>query len=276
MSAAPSKWRFLRTYPAPGAWNMAVDQAILEFSTISAVPPTMRLYGWSPPCLSLGYAQSSEDVDFKSLEQHGWEIVRRPTGGRAILHTDELTYSLIGLNTEPQFQGSVLDSYQRLSIGLLEALRLLGAQADSPKRTEPIDSKTRQNPVCFEVPSNYEITVGGKKLIGSAQARRKSGFLQHGTLPLHGDITRIIDVLNYSNNAEKQQARRILSEHATTLEDVLGFRQDWWVAVDAFRDAFQKSLNIDLHTMGLTTAEGERAYELYVEKYNHPSWTMNK
>jgi lipoate-protein ligase A len=276
MTAAPTKWRLLRTYPANGAWNMAVDEAILESSLRSAVPPTMRLYGWDPPCISIGYAQSSRDVNFSYLEEKGWQLVRRPTGGRAILHTNELTYSLIGVSTQPQFQGNVLETYQRLSTGLLEALRLLGVEPDPPQKSELTDTESIQNPVCFEVPSNYEITVGGKKLIGSAQARRKSGFLQHGSLPLHGDITRIIDVIKFSKDTEINEARQRLSDHATTLEEVLGYRRDWWLATYAFKDAFQKSLKINLQEMRLTPAEGARAYKLYMEKYNNPSWTLNK
>ena len=275
MTIPPTKWRLLRTPPAQGAWNMAVDEAILEFTGIGAVPPTLRLYGWSPPCLSIGYAQPIGDVFLLGLEQRGWNIVRRPTGGRAILHTDELTYSISGSNNEPQLTGSVLESYQQLSLALLEALRLLGIEADIPKESARLDSKTKQNPVCFEVPSNYEITVGGRKLIGSAQARRKSGVLQHGSLPISGDLTRIIDILHYSTEAKKHNARNGLLEHATTVERVLGYLGDWWITSYAFETAFQKILNIDLQSMELSPAEGRRAVELYKEKYNHPGW-INK
>ena len=96
MTSAPKTWRLLLTQPAPGPWNMAIDEAILEFSARGEVPPTLRLYSWNPACLSLGYAQQVIDVNREKLQQLGWEIVRRPTGGKAILHTDELTYSICG------------------------------------------------------------------------------------------------------------------------------------------------------------------------------------
>jgi len=108
-------WRLLITPPARGAWNMAVDQAILEHIGRGESIPTLRLYSWQPPCLSLGYAQPFADVDVARLNERGWDVVRRPTGGRAILHTDELTYSITAPNDEPRVAGSILESYNRLA-----------------------------------------------------------------------------------------------------------------------------------------------------------------
>jgi len=273
MVPAPSTWRLLRTQPARGAWNMAVDEAILEFAARGEVPPTLRLYSWAPPCISLGYAQPINDVDLDQLQVFSWEIVRRPTGGKAILHTDELTYSVCGPNSEPRLVGGVLESYQRLSFALLEALTRLGITADTVSKSASQQSLNVDNPVCFEVPSNYEITVGSKKLIGSAQARRKSGVLQHGSLPLSGDLTRILKVLNFPDDNRRQQAAVRLLAHATTVEAVLGYHGDWWLASQAFRIAFNKTLDMDLQLGGLTPSEGRRAIELYQEKYNNPEWT---
>ena len=106
-----ANWRILRTPPANGAWNMAVDEAILETVRQHAALPTLRLYAWQPACLSLGYAQPFADANLDALAQNGWQIVRRPTGGRAILHTDELTYSVIAPLDEPRVGGLSL-SYQ--------------------------------------------------------------------------------------------------------------------------------------------------------------------
>src|SRR5918996_5777000 len=112
-------WRLLITPPARGAWNMALDEAILEHIGRGASLPTLRLYAWNPACLSLGYAQPFADIDSARLNERGWEVVRRATGGRAILHTDELTYSVIAPNDEPRVAGSVLESYNRLAQALL-------------------------------------------------------------------------------------------------------------------------------------------------------------
>ena len=252
---------------------MAIDEAILESAGNGYVPPTLRLYSWFPGCLSLGFAQPVNDVAMKELQSHGWEVVRRPTGGRAILHIDELTYSVCGQLTESHLSGGVLESYQQLSFALLKALELIGINADSTNKLESLSAQEKNNPVCFEVPSNYEITVSGKKLIGSAQARRKVGVLQHGSLPLRGDLTRILQVLNYPDEIRIQEARKRLLDHATTVEDVLGYPGDWWVVSYAFRKAFSTVLELDLKPMGLTAEEGQRAMQLYTEKYNNPDWT---
>jgi lipoate-protein ligase A len=251
---------------------MAVDEAILEFTTRGDVPPTLRLFAWQPACLSLGYAQSVADVDRIRLAQHGWDLVRRPTGGKAILHTDELTYSVTGPQTEPRLAGSVLESYRRLSSALLEALRLLGIMAESQAEVLRNESEPK-GPVCFEAPSNYEITVGGKKLIGSAQARRREGVLQHGTLPLYGDLTRIIAVLAFPDAAGRAAAAERLVNRATTAEIVLGYPLAWNTAAQAFPTAFEKTLDVTLTPAGLTPKELERAAELEQEKYGNPSWT---
>ena len=110
---------------------MAVDAAILTAAGRGDVPPTLRLYAWDPPCLSLGYAQPVLDVDLDRLAAKGWDLVRRPTGGRAILHTDELTYAVIGPLDEPRLAGSILESYKRLAAGLLRGLQILAVPAES-------------------------------------------------------------------------------------------------------------------------------------------------
>jgi lipoate-protein ligase A len=108
-------WRLLKTLPAHGAWNMAVDEAILEGVGRGRSLPTLRLYAWDPACLSLGYAQPFGDVDIPGLRARGWEVIRRPTGGRAVLHIEELTYSVIAPLSEPRVAGTVLESYHRLA-----------------------------------------------------------------------------------------------------------------------------------------------------------------
>jgi len=268
----PTPWRLLISPPARGSWNMAVDEAILEAATRGDVPPTLRLFGWQPACLSLGYAQAAADADRVRLTQRGWDLVRRPTGGKAILHTDELTYSVAGPQTEPRLVGSVLESYRRLSAALLKALHLLGIPAQSQAEVLHSESASK-GPVCFEVPSNYEITVGGKKLIGSAQARRREGVLQHGTLPLYGDLTRICAVLAFPGETERSLAADRLVRRATTAEIVLGYPLDWNTAAHAFTTAFEQTLDMALTPAALTPSELERAAQLEHEKYTHPSWT---
>lgn len=264
-------WRLLQTGPAAGDWNMAVDEAILEAAVRGDVPPTLRLYGWQPPCLSLGQAQPVSDVDLERLAARGWDLVRRPTGGRAILHTDELTYSVCGPEDDPLLAGEILSSYQRISTAILAALQALGLGVQALPQ-EKSGSGTPE-PVCFEVPSNYEITYLGKKLVGSAQARRKGGVLQHGTLPLTGDLTWIVQALVFPDENTRQQAADRLLSRATTVAESLGQAVPWLQAALAFAESFARVHNLDLQAGELTPAELARAEHLVAEKYGNPAWT---
>jgi lipoyl(octanoyl) transferase len=273
MDEPKSTWRLLLMPPASGAWNMAVDEAILESCGKKETLPTLRLYAWDPPCLSLGFSQPVSDVDRSRLNALGWDLVRRPTGGRAILHTDEITYAVIGPEDEPRLDGGVLESYRRLSFALLFALRYLGVPAETSDKATNRSEGSQENPVCFEVPSTFEITIAGKKIIGSAQARRQNGVLQHGSLPLHGDLTRITDALSFPDDARRRTAADRLLERATTLETALEYRIDMENAAQALIKGFQSGLNLELVPGCMTAQEGNRAYELFRSKYTDSSWT---
>jgi lipoate-protein ligase A len=270
-------WRLIITPAgrgARGAWNMAVDEAILEGVQAgrgAASLPTLRLYAWEPACLSLGHAQPFADVDSPRLKERGWEVVRRATGGRAILHIDELTYSITGSAEEPVLAGGVLESYNRIAQALLLAVKDLGLPVEMKEHAG--DNPTNTNPVCFEVPSTYEITVNGRKLIGSAQARKKEGVLQHGSLPLTGDLRRICQALAFENEAARENAARRLLRRATTVESALGRTVTWEMAAEAFIHAFESQLGLCFERGELSESESRRAEELVREKYGHPSWT---
>jgi lipoyl(octanoyl) transferase len=289
-----TNWRLLDTPPANGAWNMAVDESILEHIHRGESQPTLRLYAWNPPCLSLGHAQSFADVDMERVKANGWEVVRRLTGGRAILHTDELTYSVTGSTEEPALAGGILESYNRLAQALLFAVRELGLPVEmKEEEVRHASSVAQPNPICFEVPSTYEITVNEKKLIGSAQARRKEGVLQHGSLPLTGDLTRICQALLFKDEAARAVAAKRLLARATTVESVMaveGIRPersrrtpmlhtstslsaDWETAAQAFVHGFEAQLGINFQRGELSRSESERADELVKEKYANPAWT---
>lgn len=251
---------------------MAVDESVLEHIHRGESKPTLRLYSWDPPCLSLGHAQSFKDVDVERLHAHGWEVVRRVTGGRAILHTDELTYSVTGSAEDPVLAGGVLESYNRLAQALLHAVQSLSVPVEM-KEHEDGHTQQNLNPVCFEVPSTYEITVDGKKLIGSAQARKKEGVLQHGSLPLTGDLTRICDALIFADDLSRHQAKERLLARATTVESVLGVAPTWESAAQAFVKGFEAKLGIQFEQGELSMSEIQRTEELVKEKYGHVSWT---
>jgi lipoate-protein ligase A len=252
---------------------MAVDEAILASGI-----PTLRLYRWQPMCLSLGYGQRSRDADLARLAERGWDLVRRPTGGRAILHGDELTYSLSLPADEPLAKLSIIESYRRISAALLAALESLGAQPHAERADSDLQAGAEPpiSPVCFETPSHYEITVDGRKLVGSAQVRRKNGVLQHGTLPLAGDITRICDVLAYADEDGRLAAKADVRAHALTLEEALGKAIDWQTAADAVASAFTAVFEVDFAEGGLSSAEEAEAERLTAEVYGSDDWTLRR
>ena len=265
-----STWRLLIAPPAAGCRNMAVDEAILDAVAAGQAPPTLRFYAWDPPCLSLGHAQSSEVLDEAGLAAERWDRVRRPTGGRALLHVDELTYSIAAPDSVPGLAGGVLPSYQVLSRGLLAGLEQLGLHPDAPALTV-VGQSDRLNPVCFEVPSAYEITVRGKKLVGSAQLRRRGAILQHGSLPLTGDITRVVRGLRYPDDNARRQAADRLRHHATTLEEQVGRLVSFDEAAQALIAGFADALAWSISPAPLTSGEQSVALQLEATLYRQPS-----
>jgi lipoyl(octanoyl) transferase len=267
----PANWRLLITGYADGMTNMAIDEAIMRAVTEGLALPTLRFYAWNPPCISIGYSQSlASEIDLERCRRDGIDWVRRPTGGRAILHTDELTYSVVLPQDDPRAFGGVVESYRHLSRGLvagLEQLKVNVVQASyQDKKDQPASA------VCFDIPSHYEVTVDGRKLVGSAQTRRRNVVLQHGTLPLYGDITRLIDYLNLPSDAERDLLRVKLTGRAITLHQALGRRVELDDAVSAMRAGFAGALNLELTPGELTAEERRWAEELRQERYSQTEW----
>jgi lipoate-protein ligase A len=261
-------WRLLISRSADGATNMAIDEAILRAVSAGLVSPTLRLYAWEPPCLSLGRGQPGAEADRAACARDGVPVVRRPTGGRAILHTDELTYSVIAPLDEPRVAGDILTSYHHLSRALVAALQHLSVNVESHLATAEGPGTEAPNPVCFEVPSHYELTTAdGRKLVGSAQMRTSDVVLQHGTLPLEGDIARICCYLTGAPQPERVRAR------AATLASTLGRRVDWGEAAEALAVGFSTALNLTLNRGELTPEEQSWVAELRDSKYANEVWT---
>ncbi|MCY4466581.1 MAG: lipoate--protein ligase family protein [Chloroflexi bacterium] len=258
-----------------GARNMAVDCAIAEAVGSASQLPTLRLYGWQPFCLSLGYGQRMAEVDVEVLIAHGWDLVRRPSGGKAILHGDELTYSLCLPLGHDLARGDVIESYRRISAGLLAALQVLGMPAQAePKDAEP--TRSSAGPVCFVLPSHYEIAAGGRKLMGSAQLRRGGALLQHGTLPLRGDIGRICDALVFDSGSARERERLLVRQRATTLSESLGRDVGWDEAAAALTQGFAQAFDLALAESTLSDAERARAATWQTERFGNPEYTAKR
>jgi len=262
-------WRLLIASPTDGASNMAVDEAILYALAEGSGQPSIRFYRWEPACLSLGYNQRFSDVDEAACRALGYTWVRRATGGRAILHTDELTYSVVARADDPRVGGDIVESYRRLSRGLLLGLRRLGAEAAQSKGNMP--KNPEQGAACFDTPSHYEVTLNGKKLLGSAQVRRKGIVLQHGALPLEGDIARIFEALLLTP-AEKIALSQKLLARATTLAAELGRVLSFDEVAEALVAGFAQALNLNLQPGQLSDRERELTQQLRAQQYANDAW----
>lgn len=282
MNHKEQAWRLIEDPPQTGAWNMAVDEAILAAVAAGEAPPTLRMYAWQPACLSIGYGQRYRDIDAAGLRSHGWDVVRRPTGGRAILHTDELTYSVCAPANHPIMQGGILPSYQLISGALLRGLELLAVPATREAHYDLDPDIDPRGPVCFEIPSNWEITFEGRKLIGSAQVRRSGGdtgaggVLQHGTLPLRGDLRRITQALAFTDENARQEAAERLIQRAVTVEEALGRRVSWEEAAHSICRGFEAALGLNFARSTISGSETAHAEQLLSEKFGSPAWTRRR
>ncbi|MBD3369821.1 hypothetical protein GF402_05595 [Candidatus Fermentibacteria bacterium] len=180
-----------------GAWNMAFDQLMMSRIDDGRLDLVLRIFGWSPPCVSLGKLQRlEEEVDPESVHRMGFHVVRRPTGGRAVLHSSEITYSLAASRAHTLVRGSIEESLRRISRAIVEALEMSGLEVCSGP--SPRSSGARRKPAnpCFTSHAPWEITTpDGRKLVGSAQARTSSVFLEHGSIILRNQQPLLADLL---------------------------------------------------------------------------------
>ncbi len=190
---APDEWSLIVDTPATGAENMARDLQLRDELVAGERPPTLRFYGWTPACISLGRGQTEEILDMDAVRAAGLDTVRRPTGGQALLHDDELTYSVVAFQNDPRVGGTLMESYHAISTALLAGLAQLGiAGTGAPRLPRPAGGLT---PVCFASASAEEVLVNGKKLLASAQWRGRDVFLQHGSLLLtdrQGELPKLV------------------------------------------------------------------------------------
>jgi lipoyl(octanoyl) transferase len=266
-------WRLLVDQPATGATNMARDEAILVAHASGVAPPTLRLYRWSPACLSLGRFQRSDAIDREACARAGVSIVRRPSGGRALLHDAELTYAVVARDDHPLFGGaSILETYRRISMALLTGLRKLGVNAElTPARRGEglrVERPLAHSAACFDAPATYELTIAGRKLAGSAQTRRAGSLLQHGAIPLAAHAAQLQTLL-HAPPADLGTRMIALNE---TLGRTVGFEE----VADALLEGFRAAWGISWAYGALTQAERDMEQQLRREKYAVDTWTFGR
>ncbi|MBD3275755.1 MAG: hypothetical protein GF372_10605 [Candidatus Marinimicrobia bacterium] len=194
-------WRYIPLKAGSGAFHMAADD---YFASKPDLPnPVFRLYTWNPFAISLGYHQSADDIQFELCDKVGIDVVRRPTGGRAILHAEEITYSLILPLDHPYAQGGVQAVHNKISEAILLGCKELGIYLTLNKQEINLSQHYRQNPesvACFSSTTEHELQYQGKKVVGSAQKRYSKNLLQHGSILLDDSHRELYRFLNYSDD----------------------------------------------------------------------------
>jgi len=272
LTSDPCSWRLILDDDCPGTRNMAVDESIMLAMSRKEVPPTFRLYGWNPPAVSVGYFQDLErEIDLERCGNLGIDWVRRPTGGRAVLHENEVTYSVVV--AEDILRGSVLETYLKLSRGLVAALRALGADALVASGDV---RRSGGSAACFDAPSSYEIVCDGKKVVGSAQTRQNGIILQHGSVPLAFDAVRAAGVLRFDSDKARDRVAASLGRKATGLTQVLRRRVTVVEVREALVGGISRAMGLEMRPGALTPAEEKEALRLEREKYSSPDWNGRK
>jgi len=256
-------WRVIEDGALDGLLNMATDRAILTASGEGKAQPTLRLYGWKEKTLTVGYAQNSgRDVDLARCDALGIPVVPRPTGGRALLHDKELTYSLTAPIPHPSFPANLREAFCAVSEALILSLHRLGIRDAKMTKPERASSNGR-SPSCFSTLNHHEITVKNKKLIGSAQRRTRRSFLQQGSLWIDCDRELMNSLFQFDTPKARETNLEILRHSTISLNQLcqreVGFKE----AVQAFQNGFQNTFPVQWRQGKLSPYESELRDRFY-------------
>lgn len=272
-------WNFINTGSHDPYYNMAMDEALLNFVSRGEIDPVVRFYTWDPATLSVGYFQRlKKEIYIDKVKEKGFGLVRRQTGGRGVLHDKELTYSVIVPESHPNMPSTITEAYRVISEGLLEGFKLLGFDAyfAIPRSKEEREKlKQPRSAVCFDAPSWYELVVEGRKIAGSAQTRQKGVILQHGSLLQDVDVDELFDMFIFKNDRLKEKMKKAFVDKAVAINDI----SDRHISIEemekAFEEGFKKGLNIEFKPLSLT--ENQLAeVKVLEEKYRSEEWLYKK
>lgn len=253
-------WRFLDTGSLSPACNMGIDRALLALHANGKSPPTLRLYQWQPPAVSLGYFQKRHDLDLEACQRLGYEVVRRPTGGKAVLHLEDLTYAVIA-GTAEGMPSAVTAAYQLIAQGLLHAFRLLGIEAKMGR--ERGDSQSTD--ICFLRCARGAIVYQKKKLVGSAQTWHASSLLQHGSIIISPQVEAWLALVQ-SEGESPEALRARLAARLTSMQEILGWTPKLTQIKEAVRQGMAQALGVELQPGELSPGEWTLARDLASEE----------
>ncbi len=263
-------WRFIDSGPCSAAYNMALDEAIATAVRKDKSPPTLRFYGWNIPSVSIGCFQKVSDIDIEYRTEKDVPVVRRPTGGRAILHNHELTYSFSIKTTQGLFSKGLIDSYKKISIALGSSLLKIGLSPELRLLREARDpSATRhsKSPLCFQSTSFGEITINNKKVAGSAQKRWTDGLLQQGAIPFTIDKDELVMIFRLESTQELKGAIGLKDIFPNLNTDDLK---------NAIRISFEETFDARLISSSPSQEEVLLTQELEAQKYLSHQWNFRR
>lgn len=264
-------WRLLNYQPYSAFENMAIDEAIFRETIKNNKPPTLRFFGWYPSAVSIGYFQELKNgINFNRCRSSGVDIVRRMTGGKAVYHRDEITYSLTAGSSEKLFPDDILRTYKIISLCLAHGLSLLGINAHLA--ISAFNKRPEATSCCFSVPSGNELLVGGKKICGSAQIRTHGGFLQHGSMLMTFDPVETAALIQASPASESSERLR---DSVAAVNDDIPVPVSAEALCSVLKKGFISELGIDLSEESLTPAEKELSVKL-VKKYESDAWNWER
>jgi lipoate-protein ligase A len=250
---------------------MAIDEALFRECQKRQVPPTLRFYTWRSPAVTFGYFQDpSQDIDLAACERNRIDVVRRPTGGKAVLHEHDLAYALVAADIHPSFVPDILGTYRIINSCLARGLALLGLNATMcldkrPARDDGLGAS------CFSSLSRFELLADGRKLCGSAQVRAHGVFLQHGSILLSFDPEKTATLIGRHHRQEGGQAGS-LRDSVTSIQDQLGRDVDCESLRQALIRGFELQLGICLREGELSRAEEMHKKQLLWDKYKNERW----
>lgn len=250
-------WRLLKTEDNAGAVNMAIDKAVIVSNSNKKVPPTVRFYTWKPPTISIGYFQSlEEEIDLNNCKEFGVDYVRRITGGGAVFHEEELTYSIIIPESHPQIPKNIMESYGRICGAVIKGLKNLGIESEY----KPIN----------------DIITSGKKISGNAQTRKMKTVLQHGTVLTDVDVDKMFSLLKVPNEKIKDKLIADVKERVTSIKHVLGREIPFDDVAKAMKKGFEEEFNVELVEGTLTDEEIDLAKKFEKECFSARDWNHRR
>lgn len=259
------QWRLIDSGTCNAFYNMALDEAIAAEVRKGASPATLRIFGWDRPSLTLGRFQPALDINFEYCQSHDIPVVRRPTGGRAILHWEELTYSFSAKTDRGPFSYGLMDSYRRISMAFLIALKKTGVLVEAKTEREK-GRVLSKSPLCFQSSSFGEILVDNKKLAGSAQRRWKDGLLQQGSIPYVCHEEKLQGIFGPEKTSSLRNCTKALKECVPLLDE------------DTFRktvaSSFEEAFGIRLVLSDPSQGESLLAEGLLQRKYLQYQWNF--